>query len=191
MHRIAASTALVVSLLALSSCVAAPSNSAQRTGFASEADAVAAAEALLPDYIAALGESASLQVDHLAPFEDMISADLMEVSLRSAENGDERTSFLDGDFDYFSVAVTQVELSAEYPTTFVRIRLCLDYRPTRWVNAAGADVTSADRAPWRAMEVAFVDDPDIPGKVLVDDINWWVGYDFCPTPRELGKVKAP
>jgi hypothetical protein len=52
------------------------------------------------------------------------------------------------------------------------------------VNAAGVDITSTDRAPWRAMELAFIDDPDAAGKLLVDDINWWVGYDFCPTPRE-------
>ena len=25
-----------------------------------------------------------------------------------------------------------------------------------------------------------------PATVLVDDINWWAGYDFCPTPRERG-----
>lgn len=188
MHRLTASTALLLLPLSLAGCLTSTSPQPS-TGFVTEDAAATAAQQLLPRYIDALSEAASLQQDHLAPYEGLLSVDLMDAEVKSLKNGDERTSFLVGEFDYFDVDVTQVELSEQYPRTFVRLRLCLDYRTTSWVNSAGVDITSPDRAPWRAMELAFIDDPDVAGKVLVDDINWWVGYDFCPTPRERADVE--
>jgi hypothetical protein len=190
MQQLTSSSGLLLALLLLAGC-GAPNGAQSGNGFATEDDAVAAAERLLPRYIDALSEAASLQDDRLAPYEGLISADLMDAEVKSLRNGDERTSFLVGKFEFFAVDVTQVEVSDDYPTAFVRLRLCLDYRPTNWLNAAGVDITSADRAPWRAMEIAFIDDPDAAGKLLIDDINWWVGYDFCPTPRERADAGVP
>jgi hypothetical protein len=192
MNRLAASSALVLSLLVLTSCVTTNPGAAQQPpGFASDADAIAATEKVLDQYVHAISDSTSRRDGELAPFEGLMSTDLMEAEVASLEKRGERTSFAVGEFDYFSVDLTQVELSADNPTAFVRLRLCLDYRDVRWVNAAGEDITAADRSPWRAVEIAFVDDPSAPNELLVDDINWWVGYDFCPTPRERGEVERP
>lgn len=163
------------------------SSAAHPAAITSEDAAITAALAAVDEYLAAASDHYTLQSDELAPFVGVISSDLMDAERTSLDRRGPRTAFLTGRLSAFDVAVTQLDLSPDYPTVFVRVRLCLDYRDTRWTDAAGDDITSPDRAPWVPVELALIDDPDDPSRLLVDDYNAWVGYDFCPAPRGYGE----
>ena len=163
----------------------------QSSAFVSEAEAVAAAERLIDRFLPAIDELRSVGGNDPAVFNGLLSERQMAIEVESIEEKGERESFQVGKVEYFGFEAVQIVFAEEYPTTFVRVRLCFDNRGTRWVNSAGDDVTVVDREAWQPLELALIEDPDDPDRLVLDELNWWSGYDFCPTPRERAPAERP
>jgi hypothetical protein len=144
---------------------------------------------VLDKFLAAVDELRSESGGDPAVLEGLVSERQMAIEVESYEA--DRASFQVGELDYFDFKAVQVDFADEYPTTFVRVRLCFDNRGTTWVDAGGVDVTSNEREAWKPLELALIEDPDNPDRLVVDELNWWGGYDFCPTRRAIAERVAP
>ena len=144
---------------------------------------------MLEEFLPAIDELRSESGGDPEVLEGMVSERQMAIEVESY--AEDRQAFQVGAVGYFDFEAVQVEFADEYPTTFVRVRLCFDNRGTHWVDGAGQDVTADDRDAWKPLELALIEDPDQPDRLVIDELNWWSGYDFCPTPRERGVAATP
>lgn len=170
--------------LALAGCVGAPAPTPTPTSagtpepiFASDEEALAAAEAAYEAYRAKSAEIASeggANGERIQPFvsEAFLPTVLDEFAALQSEG-----LRLVG-----STAIDTISLStssAQNGIASVSIYLCRDVSQARAVNAAGEDVTPAgrdDRVPLQAFLVSAGSDP---AELVVDGVEQWTGTDFC------------
>lgn len=173
-------------LTVLLGCTSPPSDPPP---FDTEESAALAAKTSIDLWLADLNEFYSRSGDDPTVYEDTETADLYSADLRSYEDRGDRTQYANGEFSYFDFSLMQNERSETYPTVFMRVRMCLDFREIQWFTMSDEAITYPDRDPWTPREISLVEDPDDPTRLLVDDINTYVGYNFCPVPRAHGDAR--
>lgn len=130
--------ALVMAAVIFTGCTPSPAPSPSPTGFASDEEAFAAAEATYRAYIDAVNASRMDQSSPVTPT-SYLTADALEAELESIERFKNSGISLDGAIQVISVK----HLAASYLSADIVV--CLDVSETRVVNSSGKDVTPADR----------------------------------------------
>lgn len=176
---------VLLCVAALAGCSVA-SEPTPRPSFVSDADAGDEAGAVLTDYLAAVSAYAQQGGGDRSLFDGLATPAVVEEEVEGIDERLQRGDHAIGSITFFGYEVQHVEFDEDYPTVFVRIRLCIDWRERQWVNAAGDDATATHR-PWAPFEVALVEDPASPDHLLVDEINQWDGHDFRPKPRDRAR----
>lgn len=157
-------------LVTLTACVPAPNQSRQEGTvaptdaplFASDAEALAAAEEVYREYLRVSSEiDTSAGIDDLAP---LVSASWLSNERKSREDFESRGVHTEGQADVRWVKLQNREADE------VSVYVCLDLASTRLVDVDGIDVTPADRGSEGLLLVRFRA-PD--GGLLVDWSELW------------------
>ncbi|MGK2852625.1 MAG: hypothetical protein ACSLE3_00735 [Microbacteriaceae bacterium] len=177
MVALATATALLSGCAPAAPPAAEPPPTSSQPIFASDEEALAAAEAayaeyqrvsdeiavaggVQPDRIAAVVSNTWLP-EELAGFKQLRDAGLMQLG--------------DSSFDTISLqAASEIDEGA-----LVVLYLCSDSSDTRIVNNLGIDVTPMDRVERYPLEVAFRSSEVDPQTLQLDEISTWSGESFC------------
>lgn len=184
MRMAAAATALGLTLIAaagLAACsdedpVQPPDPGPSRTPvFASEEEALAAAEALYGEYQAAanaLGQSGWVEPAALEPF---VRGDALDDERSASESFRELGYTQVGFATFDSFTLQQVEDDGP-GTVRITAYVCDDVTGVDVVDASGASIVAPTRPDRQALEIE-VDDED--GDLKISRSEAWTGQDFC------------
>lgn len=168
--------ALVAAMIALTlaACAPDPAPPPTPTGFASEEEAFAAAEATYRAYVDALN---GVQFDDPSTFEGTFAwttgaANAADRKDFSQYHADKMT--LDGDFAVASFAPDSWDPSSSN----VGADACLDVSKTQILDANGVSTVSPTRAPVVAVRVEFVAGAT-PTRLAIDDVSAREGEPLC------------
>jgi hypothetical protein len=145
--------------------------------FASDEEALAAAEAVYGEYLTFLDEAARAGSEDLSALNEVLSpahATKVEASLRSIRD---RALVPVGSttFDTTSLVSNSVHDGKAIIDTYA----CLDVSGVRIHDASGADVTSATRDERSPMQLQFVSGSGDPRQLVLNAEEPWPGDDFC------------
>ncbi|NUT58868.1 MAG: hypothetical protein HOQ00_08525 [Agromyces sp.] len=170
--------------LALAGCVGAPAPTPTPTSaatpepiFASDEEALAAAEAAYAKYnaasaiVTAEGGMNPARVDETVT--SAYAETLHEEFAALAEAGLRMT----GETKFYEAELAENAVDAEGAR--ITIYLCRDVSAVRVVASDGSDVTPADRDASAPTQVFLVSDAENPTVLLVDGVDRWTGDDFC------------
>ncbi|MGW4929763.1 hypothetical protein ACWEOH_11450 [Agromyces sp. NPDC004153] len=170
--------------LVLAGCVGGPTPTPTPTTaktptpiFASDEEALAAAEAAYAKYNAASavvtadGGTNPQRVDETVTSE--YAETLHEEFAALADAGLRMT----GETTFYEAALAENAVDGEGAR--VTIYLCRDVSAVRVVASDGSDVTPADRDASAPTQVFFVSTAENPTVLLVDGVDRWTGEDFC------------
>jgi hypothetical protein len=143
--------------------------------FASDDEALAAAELAYRNYIAVSDEIArdgGAGVERLRPF---VSSELFRQ--QEQEYGDVLAKGLraKGSSSFDSFRLESYDTRAE----IIRVYVCIRVSNIRVVNEDGLDVTPADRSNDLPLQVVFVDDSVSETFLLISQSEVWTGTNFC------------
>jgi hypothetical protein len=143
--------------------------------FASDDEALAAAELAYRNYIAVSDEIArdgGAGVERLRPF---VSSKLFRQ--QEQEYGDVLAKGLraKGSSSFDSFRLESYDTRAE----IIRVYVCIRVSNIRVVNEDGLDVTPADRSNDLPLQVVFVDDSVSETFLLISQSEVWTGTNFC------------
>jgi len=170
-------------LLALAGCVptnshpsASPSASATPV-FASDAEALAAAEKAYAAYLKVSDEVANNGGKGADRFAQVVTADWLPTELSSAEKLEQSGRHQTGTTSFSRLVIQQ--WSQRGQVAQVVTYTCLDSTETRFLDGDNNDVTPSARQPKISIEVSFLSDPKSPRHLLVDSNEPWSGSTFC------------
>lgn len=150
MRQIAsAAFAAVVAVLLATGCAPEPASTPSPTGFASEEEAFAAAEATYRAYVDAVNARRE-DPDSLPDPTDMLTADAYNDHVDTQQALDERGWRVDG-----ATLIASVEHLSVTPDT-AEISVCIDASQTRVMDSGGTDVTPPDRDERLQVDVTVV-----------------------------------
>jgi len=178
-----AALALVATALLLSACTGQPPvvlpspQSSTAPVFASDEEALAAAEVAYGEYLAASASISSKERADRSTIEDLVTVDYLEEVNEGLDSYEESDIFTDGVGQFDSLTLQQLDESLEGPVVVV-VYLCLDLTDVRVVDKSGRDVTPSDRPNRVPLEVAF-ESVDRTSALLIDSTELWTGVDFC------------
>jgi len=170
-------------LLALVGCVptdarpsASPSASATPV-FASDAEALAAAEKAYAAYLKVSDEIANDGGKGANRFERVVTANWLPNELSSAEKLERSGLHQTGSTAFSPLVMQQWTQSG----TLVQVvaYTCLDSTETRFLDGDNNDVTPSARQPKISIEVSFLSDPKSADHLLIDSNEPWSGPTFC------------
>lgn len=183
-RRLAAAVATAGALaLALSGCVGAPAPTATTSAsssaepiFASDEEALAAAEAAYERYSRVLNEVAAdgnqnperVRIAVTEGYSSEVEGLFQDLSQRGLRI--EGMSTVD--------SLKLVERFEGDGDAHVVVLLCSDVSQTRILNSEGADVTPSTRPDRSAIQATLVSSPDDPRTLLTDEEDPWTG-DYC------------
>jgi hypothetical protein len=182
--RIAALALVAGAALVLAACTPVPPDPTRTPSpsatpaFASEEEALAAAEEAYKAYLAKSAEIArggGVAVDEIAP---------MVTTEQLARERKDYAFYTDNNFHSVGdPAVVRTKL-AQTRSTFgggaeVEMYVCVDVESVRILDASGTDVTSAGRATRTALDVTMVSDAEQARRLLVGDSSQWSGSGVC------------
>jgi len=145
--------------------------------FATDEDALAAAEVAFGEYLRASAEISvpdGLEPDTVRPF---VTEDYFEEVLASFEKYRAENRFTEGVPNVTEATLQQYQDPMTGPAQVV-VYLCLDISEARVVDDVGNDITPADRVDRVPLEVNFVTNQRTE-TLLVDSSEPWTGEDFC------------
>jgi hypothetical protein len=186
MRMAVAATALGLTLLAagaLAACspddpVEPPDPVPSRTPvFASEEEALAAAEAAYAAYLEVANAVAKEGGAQPERFADVTTAEWLEKEISSAEALQATGNVQVGDVTFAAFSLQYADVHGE--TAELGAYACLDLTEARFVDSAGTDVTSGDRDPVVPIEVLLVSGPINPSHLVIASNEPWTGQDFC------------
>jgi len=145
--------------------------------FATDEEALAAAEAVYSDYLARLDETARSSSDDISGLSAIISAEQAAEISRSLRGLRERGLVPVGStrFDNASIASNTTTGGRAIVDAYV----CLDVSDIRIHDASGADVTPMSRDERSPMQIQFVSSPADPRHLILNSEEPWPGDDFC------------
>ena len=176
MRRLLLAAGAVAILVAISGCDAAdprvtpaPTPSATPV-FASDEEALAAAEAAYAAYLAvsdAIVQEGGAKPERIAPHvtEEQLPATL-----------DGFKAFVDGGLRSTGASAFDGMTIAQFDETTIDAYVCLDITNVRIIDATGTDVTRADRDNRLPLELGFEVSPT---GLLIARSDAWSGNDFC------------
>lgn len=175
-RRTAALLAATVLAAALSACAptASPTPSPTATGFASEEEAFAAAEATYRAYVDALND---VDLSDPATFEPVyahLSGEALDGSKKELTSLHARSLEKSGATKVESLDAISVDLES----STVTLNVCLDVSDVDVVDSSGASVVPADRNDFQLLEVSFIP-RQLPSKPLVVSRSSAVGGQPC------------
>lgn len=154
-----------------------PASASAAPIFASDEEALAAAEAAYERYSAA---SAMISADGGVEPERIDStvtseyAQTLHAEFSALANAELRiTGRTKND------SISLAEWSAVGPSALVTIYLCRDVTDVRVIDSVGADVTPADRESRIPSQAFLVSASESPSSLIVDGVERWPGVDFC------------
>jgi hypothetical protein len=143
--------------------------------FASDEEALAAAEKLYGEYQAAadaLGASGWKDPTVLNAF---VRGDVLRDELASAESFREKGYVQIGQATFDSFVLQQIDDRGP-GTVFITAYLCVDVSAVDVVNSEGESITSPDRPDRQPLEI---DIDDVEGGLRISRSEAWAGQDFC------------
>ena len=170
-------------LLALTGCVptnAHPSASAHASAssvFASDAEALAAAEKAYAAYLRVSDQIGQDGGKDPQRFADVVSSNWLPTELASAAKLEQSGRHQTGTTSFAPLQLQQWNQSG--PLAQVVTYTCLDSTATRFLDGKNNDVTPAARQEKLSVEVTFVSDPSSASHLLVDSNEPWSGPTFC------------
>lgn len=181
-HRTAVGAALALAL-ALAGCAVSPepeptpTKTATAPIFASDEEALAAAELAFGEFLALADQiSAEGGVEPERIYE-VASGDEAEDSLVFFERLRDENTHLEGQTKFDSARLQEVYQADGL--TNVSIYLCIDVGDTKVISAEGEDVTQKDRKLRIARTAVLVGDGEDASSLRVDRTERWPGDDFC------------
>lgn len=173
----------VASVVLLSGCLPAdpvvtPVPEASSTPvFASEDDALAAAEAAYAAYLKVSDAVAQGGGADPSAFEDVVTPDWLSTELDSADRFQKSGRHQTGESKVASVVLQQVDQLSGAASVITYV--CVDTSHVRFVDANGADVTPVDRPTVVPLQVSFESSETTPTTLLVGGNEPWSGDSFC------------
>ena len=150
MRQIAsAAFAAVVAVLLATGCAPEPAPTPSPTGFASEEEAFAAAEATYRAYVDAVNARNSGSMNAPVPT-DFLTGPALQGELDSENQFDDLGIRLGGPMTIAGFDLTEIDGSAD------KGRVCLDVSQARVIDAENNDVTPADRPNQLGLALEFV-----------------------------------
>jgi len=145
--------------------------------FASDEEALAAAEAAYGEYLAAsdaINAKDGNDPQSIAPF---VHAEYLPTVLEEFESFESRGLSEKGNLSFDSMELQQYEDALSGPARVV-VYVCVDASETRVIDKKGDDVTSPDRRTRVPLEVVFETDERMKD-LLIFASDVWSGEDFC------------
>ncbi len=146
--------------------------------FASEEEALAAAEEVFAKYLEASTQMAASGGVDMTPFDGLLTERQLADETETAASLVERGWHLEGDLDYYGFAPQQIDL-ANPRSAYIQAYVCLDLQGVAYFNEAGEDQSAVDHAPSSPLEVVFVSAPNDSTTLLIDLADTWTGSNFC------------
>jgi len=143
--------------------------------FASDEEALAAAEELYGRYLAAenaLGQGGWKDVSLVEPF---VRGDALESERNTAADLSAKGLHQEGDIGFNSVVLQQAKYSNSGAVKVV-VYLCLDFAAADVVNGHGDSAVDSGRGERLALEVQIDDEA---GQLLISKSESWSGESFC------------
>ena len=170
--------------LVLAGCVGAPAATPTPSPagtpapiFASDEEALAAAEATYAKYLALLDDAARNSSEDLSSLNEVLSAGHATKVAASLKSIRDRALVPVGStkFDTASLASSSVQDGSAIVDAYV----CLDVSEVRIHDTTGADVTSETRDERSPMQLQFVSGTGDPRQLVLNAEEPWPGDDFC------------
>lgn len=193
MRTAAAATALGLTLIVaagLAACspddpVRPPDPGPSRTPvFASEEEALAAAEEAYREYLAVANAVAQDGGADPERYKSVVTQSWLEHEIEFASELREAGNRQFGDVTFTPLSLQSADLSSA--DVAVSAYTCLDVSGTRLVDTAGVDVTPTDRdlvvpieVVFRASKAGLSDGSNRVPRLLIEGSDLWTGQDFC------------
>ena len=161
-HPLLAAGAALLALTLATACSPTPVPTPSPTGFASEKEAFAAAEATYRAYVDALNAVDLSDPATFEPVYSLLSGSALSSSKRTLSQLHAEGYLRSGDTDFRQAVLDSADLKARRIT----ISLCLDVSQVDIVDSSGSSVVGADRLDVQPLDVTFV---GLPGHLLIDD----------------------
>lgn len=139
--------------------------------FASDEEALAAAQAAYERYSEASDQVVSSGTGDVAPLSELVTPEQLERERSEIETLVRSQRRIEGKAELASFALQDYQLDGS-ATAYV----CLDVSGTRVVDASGRDVTPPDRRPGQPLLVRF---EFTEGELLLSGSEVWQSGDFC------------
>ena len=177
-------TLSLITLLALSGCVAEPpvvlpsEEPSSSPVFASDEEALAAAEEALGLYFAALdeiGADGGSDPERLAEYATAAVVDHESVGFSKLSESGYRT---EGARAFDSLEIQSADSTGNTDESVVVVYVCEDFTDTNYLDASGTSISAPDRQLRWPLVVSFDYERDL-GRLLVAGVEDWTGNDFC------------
>ena len=173
--------AVGLAALALTGCVepgpeVTPTASPGEPVFASEEEALAAAEEVFAQYVEATTLTGSSGGQDLSGFEGILTDRKFDEEAAYAEELAASGQRLVGAYGFFGFELQQADTSEP---VFVQVYVCLDLTDVKYVDAQGNDLSAESPITASPLEVVLVGSPSDPSILLIDQLERWTGEDFC------------
>lgn len=139
--------------------------------FASDEEALAAAQKVYDAYLKAMNDIARSDSRNLAAIEDLVTTEQLEREEGERSNLADQGKRLDGAMAFDSFKLQKVD-----PSGATDVYVCLDLSAARVINQEGEDVTRSDRITKRPLLVHFV---WIDDTLRLSGSESWSSGDFC------------
>jgi hypothetical protein len=174
---------VAVATLLLGGCVGpepqiTPTETVSEPVFASEEEALAAAEEVFAAYLAATDQMGRSGGTDLSAFDGVVTERLLDEEESSAQTLQEKGWHLEGSYGYRDLKLQQLDQSSP-PAVFLQAYVCLDLTNVAYYDSAGIDQSVDGHSEFSPVEVVFQNEPSAPSTLVVDRADRWTGNDFC------------
>ena len=181
--RVILGAALAGVLLLLAGCgeptpTPTPTDAASEPVFASEEEALAAAEELFAKYVAASDLMGTSGGNDLSGFEGILTENQLADETDQANDLLAAGKRLVGSNAFFEFRLQQLDQS-DPPHVYLQAYLCADLSNVKYVDAQGVETSPSPDAVHLPIEAIFVDAPDEPTRLLIEDVRSWTGENYC------------
>jgi len=158
--------------------VVEPTETVGEPVFASEEEALAAAEEVFGKYVDATDTMSLSGGEDLSGFDGLLTPNQLADETEQAEGLKAEGKRLIGSHGYFDFRLQQVDQSNP-PEVYLQAYVCADLTNVKYVDAQGNDTSDPDRALSAPLEAVFVNTIENPSTLLIEDVRQWTGEDFC------------
>jgi hypothetical protein len=172
----------VATVVLLAGCVGpaptpTPTEAVSEPVFASEEEALAAAEEVFAKYVEASTKMATSGGTDLSGFDGLVTSRLLAEETQSGQDLHGRGEHLQGAFGYSGFSLQQFDQS-DPQQVFLQAYACLDLSNVAYVNSSG-EVVSDPASASAPLDVVMTTTSSAPTKFLVERADKWTGVDFC------------
>ncbi len=155
----------------------APSADAAEPIFATDEEALAAAESAYEAYIATVDQLTQEGGSNPERIRAVVDETYVEELIASLQRLSEAGNHTSGETTFDNLKL--VERNEDAGVATVTAYICIDVSDVRVLNAAGEEVTPPDRIPRRPLQTTFISSNSEASKLLPSGSEQWAGDDFC------------